>query len=268
MSLMDHLGELRRRLVIVFVSLFVAACLLYLVTPQLVEFLVQPISAYLPEGGLVVLDPLGGFMIRFKVAFYAALVVCGPLVLWEFLAFFLPALKPNERRWFLPSFFVGVILFCVGVVFCYFFILPPAFAWMVAQTADVATVLPDAYSYLRLILGLEIGFGVAFELPLVMFFLIVTEVVPYAKLRRDWRGIYIALMVFSAMVTPDASPVTMLLMFAALIAFYEIALLLARIVLRKRIQQQAQAEALESAARLEGAVEDAHPDRQREEGDD
>lgn len=241
MSFMDHLGELRRRLIIVFGSLVAAACVLYLVTPQIMSFLIEPIRPFLPDG-VVILDPLGGFMIRFKVSFYAALITCAPLVLWEFLAFFLPALTKKERRWFVPSFFVGVALFCVGLVFCYRIILPPAFGWMLSQTSDVATVLPDAYAYYRLILGLEVGFGVAFELPLVMFYLIVTGIVPYANLRKHWRGIYIGLMVFSAMVTPDASPVTMLLMFAALVGLYEVALLVARTVLARRIRAQADEE--------------------------
>lgn len=249
MSLTDHLGELRRRLVIIVVSLLAAACVLYVITPQLMEFLVDPIRSYLPEEGLVILDPLGGFMIRFKVSFFAAAVVCAPIVLWQLLAFFLPALKPNERKWFLPTLFIGVALFCAGAVFCYCIILDPAFNWMLSQTNDIATVLPDASSYLRLIMGLEIAFGIAFELPLVVFYLIVFSIVPYRKFRKHWRGIYIALMVFSAMVTPDASPVTMLLMFSALVGLYEVALLISRIVLRKRIRAASddESEALEAA---------------------
>lgn len=254
MSLVDHLGELRRRLVIIAVSLVASACVLYLITPQLMEFLVDPIRAYLPTGSLVVLDPLGGFMIRFKVSFFAAAIVCAPIVLWQLLAFFLPALKPNERRWFLPTFFVGIVLFCIGAVFCYFIILDPAFNWMLSQTNDVATVLPDASSYLRLIMGLEIAFGIAFELPLVVFYLIVFGIVPYRRFRKQWRGIYIALMVFSAMVTPDASPVTMLLMFSALIGLYELALLISRVVLRKKIRSEAADESERLAAADEAGI--------------
>ncbi|NTU89507.1 MAG: preprotein translocase subunit TatC, partial [Actinobacteria bacterium] len=110
MPLFDHLGELRRRLVIIVVSLIIAACILYIVTPQIIDFLVAPIAPYLPQGSeiLVVLNPLGGFTIRFKVAFFAAAIVCSPIILWQLLAFFLPALKPSERKWFLPTFGVGV----------------------------------------------------------------------------------------------------------------------------------------------------------------
>lgn len=236
MSLTDHLGELRRRLIIIFASLLVASAVLYLITPQLIEFLIEPVRAHLPEGGLVILDPLGGFTVRFKAAFFAACFVCAPLVLWQVLAFLMPALEPPERKWFLPTFLIGVLLFCLGLVFCYLVILDPAFGWMLSQTDMVALALADATMYLRLIMGLEIGFGIAFEVPLLVFFLIIFRVVPYRMFRRQWRTIYLVMMVFSAMVTPDASPVTMLLLFVALVGLYEVALLLARVVLRRRIR--------------------------------
>ncbi|MBQ1448558.1 MAG: twin-arginine translocase subunit TatC [Coriobacteriales bacterium] len=236
MSLTDHLGELRRRLIIIFASLLVAATVLYFITPQLIEFLIEPVRAHLPEGGLVILDPLGGFTVRFKTAFFAACFVCAPLVLWQVLAFLMPALEPAERKWFLPTFLIGVLLFCFGLVFCYLVILDPAFGWMLSQTDVVALALADASMYLRLIMGLEIGFGIAFEIPLLVFFLIIFGVVPYRVFRRQWRIIYLVMMIFSAMVTPDASPVTMMLLFAALVGLYEIALLLARVMLRRRIR--------------------------------
>ena len=78
----------------------------------------------------------------------------------------------------------------------------------------------------------------AFELPLIVFYLVVFGVIPYAKLRASWRYVYIGLLVVSAMVTPDASPVTMLLMFAAMVALYEASLLVSRVVLGKRVKEQ------------------------------
>ena len=238
MPLMDHLGELRRRLLISVVCLLIAACVLYLATPQLIQFLLEPISPFLEAAGaesLYVTDPLGGFTIRFKVSIFAAFIMTAPVWLWQIFAFFLPALRDNERKWVIPTFIVGVILFVIGMVFCYFIILRPAFQWMLAQTADIAIALPTANEYLKLIMLFEVGFGLAFELPLVVFYLTVFNIVPYKKLRASWRIVYIVLMVVSAMITPDASPVTMLLMFAALAGLYEVSLAVARTVLARRI---------------------------------
>ena len=249
MPLMDHLGELRRRLTIIIVSLFSTAIVLYFATPVLIDFLIAPVQEFMPENalaafgdasstGMVVTSPLGGFTIRFQVAIFCAFCVCSPIVLWEILAFFLPALKPNERRWVVPTLAIGVFLFIFGIVFCYKLILGAAFGWMTGESNAIGTVLPDASYYLKTILGLLIAFGFAFELPLIVFYLTVFNLVPYKTFRKNWRTIYVVLLVLCAMVTPDASPVTMGFMFAALVILYELSLLASRVVLQKRIAKQ------------------------------
>lgn len=254
MPLTDHLGELRRRLVICVVAILVSAVVLYFVTPALIEVLIAPISKYLGSDSnvLVVLNPLGGFTIRFKVSVFAALIVSSPLVLWEFMAFLMPALKPSEKKWVAPTFAVGVFLFALGMVFCYFVILDPAFNWMLGQTEDIASVLPDATEYLKLIMLFEIGFGIAFELPLIVFYLIVFNIIPYKKLRSAWRTVYVVLLIISAVVTPDASPVTMFFMFAAMVSLYELSLLVSRIVLSRKIKNQGSDEEAEEMAEAAG----------------
>ncbi len=247
MPLMEHLGELRMRLVRIVVVLLVAVCVFYLAAGTMGQFLLLPIAEFLPqtEGGdvdLFFLNAFDPFTVKFKIAFWMAVVATSPIILWQILAFFLPALKPKERRWFIPTFAAAVALFILGTVFCYLIILHPAFQWLTAQTSGLGTVAPNAASYVDVIIKFEIGFGVAFELPIVIFYLVIFNIVPYKKLRNSWRYIYIGLMVFSAMVTPDANPVTMLLMFAALVALYELSLLVARIALTKRIKRQAEEE--------------------------
>lgn len=240
MPLMDHLGELRRRLTIIIVSLVVCAVVVYMATPVIIDVLIDPIRQFLPNGGqLTVLSTLGGFTIRFKVAFFVAAIITCPIIIWELMAFFLPALRPNEQRWVIPTVGAMVVLFFLGMVFCYFVILPAAFGWMHDQTVQFATQLADANDYLSILMLLEIGFGVAFEVPLVIFYLSILHVVPYRTFRMNWRYIYVGLLVFSAFVTPDASPVTMFFMFAALVMLYEISLAVARVVLVQKDGPQA-----------------------------
>ncbi|MDR3053524.1 MAG: twin-arginine translocase subunit TatC [Coriobacteriales bacterium] len=248
MPLFDHLGELRRRLTVIVVTLLIAACALYLFSGQIILFLVQPIATYLSSQPITaledlpsvlnILDPLGGFTLKFKVSVVFAAIVTSPIWLWQIMGFFLPALTPKERGWVIPTFLAGVFLFILGTIFCYSIILRPAFQWMLEQTIDYANVFANAPEYINLILLFEIGFGIAFELPIAVFYLIVFNVVPYKKLRGSWRTVYVVLMLISAVVTPDASPVTMLLMFAAMAALYEGSLLVSRIVLHKRIKAQ------------------------------
>ena len=134
----------------------------------------------------------------------------------------------------MPTVGAMVALFFLGMIFCYFVIQPAAFGWLLDQTFEFAQSMADAEDYLNIYMLLEIGFGLAFQLPLVIFYLSIFHLVPYKTFRSQWRTVYVALMVLSACVTPDASPVTMVLMFAVLIALYEAALAVARYIIIAR----------------------------------
>lgn len=240
MSIMSHIGELRQRMMIMAGALVIASIVLYFAAPVAIDFLMNPIKAFLPnDGSLNVLSPLGGFTLRFKVAFFLALIVTSPLLLFEILGFFLPALKPNERKWVIPTVIALVALFALGMVFCYLVIQPAAFSWMIDQSNAFATVIPNAEEFLSIFLLLEIAFGVAFEIPLVIFYLLIFHIVSYKTMRMHWRGIYVGLAIFSAVVTPDGSPVTMFFMLSALVLLYESSLAFAKTVLIKREGKEA-----------------------------
>lgn len=240
MPLLDHLGELRRRMTIVIVSVLTTAVIIYFATPTLIDMMMDPIRSALPEGArLTVLTALGGFTVRFKVAIFFGIIVSTPIIIWEAMGFFLPALHENERKWVVPTVAAMVVLFFLGMVFCYIVVQKAAFGWLLNQTLDFADVVANAEDFLNIMMLLEVGFGIAFELPLVIFYLSVLHIVPYKTLREQWRFIYVGLLTLSATVTPDASPVTMILMFAALIGLYEIALAIARQVVMARDGREA-----------------------------
>lgn len=260
MSLADHLGELRMRVVRILVCLIIAACVFYLTTPTVAQLLLMPVSDFMPrdESGMVTLNVFGAFdafQVRFKLSLWLAALATAPVILWQLLAFFLPALKPRERRWFVPTFVAAVLLFIFGTIFCYGIILHPAFEFLTGQAEGFATVLPEADKWLDLIIKFELGFGCAFELPLIVFYLVIFDIIPYAKLRASWRIVYVGLLVFSAVVTPDASPVTMGLMFAAMLALYELSLLAARIGLKKKIERQEEQKKQDELERAEAREE-------------
>jgi len=243
MPLFDHLGELRMRLVRIVACLLIAVCVFYMATPTIAQFMMQPVSDLMPQdaNGAAVMNVFGAFdafQVRFTISMWSAFVACMPVIIWQVLAFFLPALKPSERKWFIPTFAVAVGLFIFGTVFCYNIILHPSFQWLTDQASGFAQVMPEASQWINIIIKFEVGFGLAFELPLVVFYLTIFEVLPYAKLRASWRTVYVSLLVVSAFITPDASPVTMFLMFIPLIVLYELSLFAARLVLGGRIKKQ------------------------------
>ena len=239
MPIMDHLGELRRRITIIVVAVVVCALVVYFATPTLIELMIDQIESAMRGGELYVFSVLGGFTIRFKVALFFSVIICCPIIIWEILAFFLPALKPSERRWVVPTVAAMVALFFLGMIFCFFIIQPAAFGWLLDQTFEFAQSMADAEDYLNIYMLLEIGFGIAFQLPLVIFYLSILHLVPYKTFRSQWRIVYVAFMVLSAVVTPDASPVTMILMFAVLIFLYEAALAVARFIIVARDGREA-----------------------------
>lgn len=235
MPLFDHLAELRRRLTIVVVSVIVAALVIYFATPTLIDIMLDPVRAVLPDDSqLTVLSALGGFTIRFKVSVFFGLIMCTPIILWQLLGFFLPALTRQERRWVVPTVGAMVGLFYLGMLFCYFVIQRAAFGWLIEQINEFATAILNAEDYLSIMMLLEVGFGIAFQLPLIIFYLSILHVVPYRTFRGQWRYVYVILLVVCGVVTPDASPITMVLMYAVMLALYEASLAIARraIILR------------------------------------
>lgn len=240
---LEHIDELRRRIVIIVIVLLIATGVLYEFADTLLAWLMGPIIPYLPDGKFFLPGPWDPWTFKLRVAMYGAIVVTSPVWLWQVLAFFLPALKPKEMRYFIPTFIVGSILFVLGNLFCYKIILAKTFEFTMGQVSGALEVLPVAKDYLTGVTWMMVGFGLSFELPVVVFYLVMFGVIPYAKLRSSWRTVYVVLMVLAAIITPDISPVTMALLFAALVGLYEISLVLARIVLNKRIKALAAAEA-------------------------
>lgn len=241
----EHIAELRQRLVIIVLTLFVGSTVLYFnpMFTWILNWVLAPIKSMIPGKRLNVFGPFETFTFRFKVSLFAAIVLFSPIIIWQIMAYFLPALKPKERRWFVPTFFAAVALFLTGAGFAYAVIMKPAFQFMFTQGGDLVNIVPAADKFLTGIGLLLVGFGLAFEIPIVVFYAIGFGLIPYRKLRENWRFSYVALAIVAAVATPDWSPVTMGLLGGSLVVLYEGSLLLARVVFAKRIKER---EALEA----------------------
>jgi sec-independent protein translocase protein TatC len=268
MPFLSHLGELRQRILVIVLTIGVGAMIAYVFTPTILGWLFEPIAEYLPKsamgpgGTLFLRGPFEAFTFRFKVAAYASVVLTSPVWLWQVLEFFLPALKENERKFFVPTFLAILTLFIAGNLFCHYLVLKPSFEWLLAQstggvditkllylwfhigTAEKAavnvslSVLPEASQFLGGMTVMMVAFGIIFELPVFLFFLLYTGVLKYDSLRKNWRYSYLVLVGFATLTTPDWSPVTMGSLFIAVVILYEGTLAVARVTLRKRMAQQ------------------------------
>lgn len=245
----EHLSELRSRLIVIVAAVGVASLALYTWAWEVYDFVMKPVLPLLAERGvpdLVTLGPFEGFTLRFKVAMYASVVVVSPIIIWQIMAFFLPALKPKERRYIIPTFIAMLTLFLGGIVFAYQVVAPTGFEWMIDQLGGSVSLMADANRWFSGVTLLLLAFGVGFQLPVIVFYLLIFNIIPYAKLRQNWRVAYVIIMIVAAVATPDWSPVTMGALFGALVLLYEASMLLARGVLNKRIAQQRALEATES----------------------
>ncbi|MCL2379865.1 MAG: twin-arginine translocase subunit TatC [Coriobacteriia bacterium] len=237
-----HFTELRKRLT-QYIAVLVLLSFIFYIRP-IYEFIMgilfNPIIPHLADyqTQLMFTGPFEAMTFRFSVGVYAALLVTSPLFVYHLFAFFAPAMKERERKWVFPVTFAAAGLFILGVLFAYFAVVPMAFEWLVSQNTDYTVIMPRAQEWLSGVGMLLLGFGISFELPLVMFFMIGLGVISYPVLRESWRVAYVAMFAVGAIVTPDKSPFTMVALAIALIVLYEGGLLAARFAFANRVDEQ------------------------------
>ncbi|MCE5219536.1 twin-arginine translocase subunit TatC [bacterium] len=239
----EHVEELRARIIrsVLYITLGSAAGWIW--REPLLEYLRRPAEVGAKMVGVDnlpfrVFEPLGGFMIAIQVALVAGIILAAPLVLYEIWAFIEPALEERERKYAIVILPFSVLLFFGGVAFCYY-VSPRAFAFLfsIDQTLGVQ-IERTLQPYLWFILRLMLGFGLAFELPLVLMFLGVIGLVNSRQLLAWWRYALVLIFVFAAIVTPTVDPVNMTILAAPMMALYMVSILLVRFVQRKKEQAE------------------------------
>jgi len=245
MPFMQHIAELRRRLTVVVLVVGILTLIGYFFSDRIYEVLVKPMLPAIGDEGSYVFDLLEAMSNRFRLGLFGALVVGSPIIIYETLAYFLPALKPKERRWFGWTLVAAILLFLAGVAFCYAFILEPSTAWLVQQSGETFELLLRAQSAMTFAMWFLAGFGLAFEIPVVVFYLVYFGVVPYDKLRKNWRIVWVVIVIAASMITPDWNPWSMAALSAAMVVLYEGSMALVRVSLSRKIRAQKLAEATE-----------------------
>ena len=195
-----------------------------------------PVRAALPEGRqvLVYTSAIEPMMVYIKVAMYGGVFVAAPWVLWQLWLFIAPGLYKREKKVVFPFLFWGTLLFYSGAAFCYLLVLPAAFPAMLAFAED-ATLAPmlSLSEQLSLVLAMLLGFGVVFEVPVVIAFLSMIGLVHWKTLAKYRRIAILVNVVAAAIITPTGDPLNLALMAVPMIVFYEIGIVLARILGKK-----------------------------------
>src|SRR4249919_3582226 len=232
-SLLDHLIELRARLLRAVAGLLLLFIALLPFANRLYAWLAQPLLDKLPKGGqLIAVEVASPFFAPLKLAFFVAIVVAMPWLLYQLWAFVAPGLYKRERRLASPLLASALALFYAGCAFAYFIVLPAVFTFLNKVTPPGVAMMTDISAYLDFVLVIFLAFGVSFELPVALVILVLLGWVTPAQL-REWRGYAIVgIFVVAAVLTPP-DVVSQMLLALPMIALYELGIVAARMVAPK-----------------------------------
>jgi len=229
MSVLEHVNELRKRLLIIVITLVVTTIIGFTFSQQLAEILAGPIGGLSTMESIDVTENVTAFM---KISLLAGVVLALPVVVYQIFAFILPGLNQNERKWVWFMIPLATLFFAGGVLFAYFFMLPTALPFLLNFMG--ITTAPRPSTYFGFVLNLLFWVGLAFELPLIVFLLARIGLITAKQLAKQWRIAIIVIAILSALITPTPDPVNMGLMMLPLFILYLISILFAVIARRSR----------------------------------
>ncbi len=232
MTLMDHLRELRTRLIWVVGALIVGTLLSMLFVDPLLRFILQPLTAAGTQP--IAIGPTDTITVFFKVAFTTGAVIAMPVIVYHAIRFVTPGLYPHEKRNLLLTLPGIMVLFAIGAAFAYFMLLPTAVGFLQSFLGDLIRQDWTIDRYISFVTRIVFWIGVAFEMPLIVAFLARAGIVSGARLLSFWRQAVVIIAIVAAAITPTVDPVNMSLVMAPLIVLYALSVGLAFAVYRER----------------------------------
>ena len=230
LTLLEHLQELRYRLMICAGALVVGMCVsFYPLTGWVLEWIQEPARDNVHDFHLIFTQPLEYWTTYFQVSLTIGLTLAMPVFVWQLLAFVGPGLTPAEKRWLYPIVAGASLMFVAGCLFAYYVELPPALNFLL-DTNGVADPFISVQKYVGFVTKMLIVNGLAFETPLIVMGLAKIGVVTARKLRNWWRFAIVGAFIISAIVTPSIDPVTQTLVAGPMIVLYFVGIGLAKLV--------------------------------------
>lgn len=236
LPLMEHLKELRRRLITALVAVSVCVVGATFIAPEAWKFLVGPMNRALEaqgKGSMAILTPLEGVTTYLRVAIFLGFLMASPVVFWQAWRFVAPGLYPQERRFVIPLVSASSFLFLGGVAFGYSIIFPYAFVFFLSVTAGAADAVVSMKAYLELVTWMLLAFGASFQLPVVAWFLARIGLIDGKDLLHYFRHAVVAIFIVAAVITPP-DVVSQVLMAAPLLVLYGVSIVVAAISSRKK----------------------------------
>jgi len=239
MSLIEHLNELRSRLIKCTIAVLLGALVVWTFYHQVLRFLLEPLQEARPDAEIIITDPLQGLTTRLKVAGYGGIALATPVLLWQLWRFIMPGLYPREKRYAGPFVVSGVLLFTLGAGLAYW-TLPRALDFLIEIGGgdDVeALFTPD--KYVQLVTYMMLAFGAGFLFPILLVFLQLVGVLSFRRLASWRRYAIIGIVVLVAVITPSGDPISLAALSVPMYLFYEASILIGRVITRRRAAAEA-----------------------------
>lgn len=245
MTLIEHLQELRVRLVRSFIALFVGFLACYAFAEDIFDILMEPMVRVLHNSNFIYTYPPEAFFTYIKVSFVAGFFLVSPYIFYQIWLFVAPGLYESERKWLVPIAVFTAFFFTVGALFGYFVVFPFGFEFFASYSTDKIVFTPKLDEYLSFSLKLLFAFGLVFEMPLVILFLARLGLVTAKGLRRVRKYAILSIFIVAAILTPPDA-FTQTLMAGPMILLYEIGIIVAAIFGKERKKPDEAAEATEA----------------------
>lgn len=249
MTLMDHLRELRNRIIKMVIAIAIGGIVAYFFYDSIFKLLINPYCAAVKGTNqrcqLFIPDLLSsGFLLRIKVASFGGLLLALPIILWQLWRFIMPGLYKNERKYAVAFVASSTFLFACGALLAYY-TLPPMLSWLADNSgpAGYTQFILNPADYFWLVAALMIGFGIGFEFPLLLVALQVMGILDNSSLRKYRRQAIVGITAAVAIITPGGDPISLLALSIPMCIFYELSIVFGRVLNRSRAKKAASDEA-------------------------
>ncbi len=232
MTLVEHLTELRTRVLVCALAFAITATVAFLVYPWILSFLKHPYCQVSPRRcGFYITGPLDGLALRVKIAAYGGLFLASPVLLWELWRFITPGLNPKEKRYAVPFIVASITLFALGGLVAYL-TFPHALNFLDHIGGPSLTEILDPTKYLSLIVLMMTIFGLTFEFPVLLVSLELAGVLTPKQLSSWRRWAIVLIVVVAGVITPSSDPFSMMALAIPLYIFYELSIVVGKIAHR------------------------------------
>ena len=250
MPFLDHLEELRWRIIYSLAAILVSVGIGFWIAMSfdVVGLLARPILPLIPEHRLVYTHPGEAFTVILNAALTIGTVLAAPMVLYQVWAFLSPALHRHERRIGMGVLFSGLLLFIAGAALAYLVVVPLALPWLMGFSGPSLVALITAEEYFSFVFSMVLTFGVSFELPIVILALAALGIVTPQFLSKYRRHAIVLIVIIAAFLTPGDLVWTTIALSVPLYALYELSVVAAYVIYRRKVRRRAELEAGESGA--------------------